>query len=93
MGNGITFDTLATAKRFKAAGMSEEQAEVISEVMKEFQEARLRELATKGDLQLEIEKIRKEIAEAKNEILKWVVGLMLAQTGLIVAAIRLIPGH
>ena len=51
-------------------------------------ETNLNELATKGDLRHEIGDLRKDmgvkLADVKFEILKWVVGLALAQIGLLV---------
>lgn len=48
-----------------------------------------KELATKGDLPVlrsEIQDVRAEIANTKHEIQKWVMGMMIAQTTLIVTA-------
>ena len=41
-------------------------------------------------LQKEIEIVRKEIAEVKSGIIKWVIGLLLVQTGVIVTIITLL---
>jgi len=56
--------------------MSEEQAEAIANAVKDAQET---QLVTKVDL-----------IELKMELIKWVVALMLAQTGLIIAAFKLL---
>ncbi|MGE4502883.1 MAG: hypothetical protein AB7D03_08435 [Thiomicrospira sp.] len=56
--------------------MSEEQAEAIANAVKDAQET---QLVTKLDL-----------IELKMELIKWVVALMLAQTGLIIAAFKLL---
>ncbi|MBF0134375.1 MAG: DUF1640 domain-containing protein [Magnetococcales bacterium] len=58
------------------------------------------ELATKRDIK-ELESATKQglkelevkIAEAKAETIKWMVGLLLAQTGLILTFFRLFPAH
>ncbi|MEO5372064.1 MAG: hypothetical protein H7833_18500 [Magnetococcus sp. DMHC-1] len=64
------------------------------------EEARLEDVATKRDIKelarematkLEIEKIRGEIAETKADIIKWVAGIMLAQTGLLFTLLKLFP--
>ena len=47
MPGSATFDTLAYAKRLKAAGFTEEQAEIQAEALSDLVEARL---ATKQDL-------------------------------------------
>ncbi len=41
-------------------------------------------------LQKEIEEVRKEIAKVKSEIIKWVTGLLIVQTGVIVSIITLL---
>lgn len=82
-----TFDTLSYFEKLKKAGFTEEQARVQVEAMqgvvKSYDEASRKELATKGDIQ----DVRNEIADAKHEILKWVMGIALAQTAAIVAVI------
>lgn len=57
-------------------------------------------LANKADLeQLRLankadqEQLRVEIANTKSEVLKWVIGLMVAQTAAIVGLIKLISAH
>jgi hypothetical protein len=60
-------------------------------------------LATKGDvrgLELRLEttkaELQKEIEVAKNETIKWMVGLALAQlammTGILMTLVRVLPG-
>ncbi len=75
-----TFDTLEYFEKLKKAGVPEEQAkvqvEVMQSVVKSYDTATRKELATKGDL-----------ANTKHEILKWVMGIALAQTAVIVAVI------
>jgi hypothetical protein len=55
------------------------------------------QIATKGDLEItklslqkEIEIVRRKIAEVKSGIIKWVIGLLLVQTGIIVTIITLL---
>ena len=47
-----TFDTLRAAKRLKAMGFSDDQAEGVAELIRENREVDLAQLATKTDLQL-----------------------------------------
>ncbi|MBF0188430.1 MAG: hypothetical protein HQL50_10955 [Magnetococcales bacterium] len=55
-------------------------------MLQEVQKARLDELATKGDLrELEL-RLEARQAEAKTERIKWVAGMLIAQTGLIITA-------
>ena len=81
------FDTLEYFEKLKNAGVPENQAKVQVEAMqgviKSYDEASRKDLATKGDIQ----DVRKEIAETKHEILKWMVTAMIAQTALLVGII------
>ena len=94
----MTFDTLDYFEKLKNAGFTEEQAKVQVEAMKgvvrSYDEARRKELAAKGDIQdlrLEMKSMEMRLSEKieanKHEILKWMVGTMVAQTALIVAVI------
>jgi hypothetical protein len=94
MANSITFDTYAYIKRLKEAGFTEQQAEAQSEALSkafnEFQGEQLTELVTTGRLTNEIKTLEihltEKLAEHKTDILKWVVGLLFAQTGILIAA-------
>nr|VFJ64917.1 MAG: Protein of unknown function (DUF1640) [Candidatus Kentron sp. FW] len=66
----ITFDTLRFVHRLKEAGIPEQQAEAISDAFKEAHGST--ELVTKEFLAL-------RLAELKNELLKWLIGLTSAQ--------------
>jgi hypothetical protein len=94
----VTFDTLAFTEELTAAGMPEQQAKAQARAMTKILESQ--ELATKADLAIiqrematqgDIKELELKIAETKTDLIKWVIGLMLAQTGLIIAAIKLIP--
>lgn len=57
------------------------------------------QLSTKADVakvELRIAELKRDIAESKSDILKWVAGMFVAQTALIIAAlfalVRLLPG-
>ena len=68
--SSITFDTLKFARKLKAAGVPESQAEAEAEALAEaFAEALESQLATKGD----IAKIEKELL-----LIKWMVALVIA---------------
>lgn len=95
------YDTLGYFEKLKAAGVPEGQAKVQVEVMQgvvqSYDEPSRKELATKGDIQdvrseiqgvcNEIQDVRREMADTKHEILKWVPGIALAQTTVLVAII------
>lgn len=44
----------------------------------------------RSDLTKEIEKVRAEIYKSKSEIIKWVIGLLFAQTGLLIAVFKIL---
>ncbi|GAB0057348.1 hypothetical protein SIID45300_01675 [Candidatus Magnetaquicoccaceae bacterium FCR-1] len=82
----ITFDTHTAIKRLKAAGFDEQQAEALSDTIREAQEAKLNELATKGDL-------KEAIAEAKVDIIKWMFGVSAGQALFILTVLKMFPAH
>ncbi|MBF0462384.1 MAG: DUF1640 domain-containing protein [Magnetococcales bacterium] len=99
MSTAITmpFDTLAFVRRLETAGVpsaqAEAQVEMLSDAIKKVEETRLQELATKGDvreselrLENKIESVRKDIESSKSETIKWVAGMFVAQTALIIGA-------
>lgn len=72
----ITFDTLSYSKKLKAAGFTEEQAEIQAESLKEILGT---ELTTKKDL-----------PETKVEIIKWVAGMLVAQAAIVATLVKLL---
>lgn len=80
----FTLDTLATVRKLKAAGFSEDQAEAVTTVINETREADITELATKTDL-------NSDMSELKADILKWVLSAIGFQTIVIVGAIVTLP--
>lgn len=93
----LTFNTLKFANRLKTAGVPAQQAEAEAEALSEVFEASLSELVTKGDMRflkndmqllkndmqrLE-DRLDTRMAQMKFEILKWVIGIALAQFGLL----------
>jgi hypothetical protein len=45
---------------------------------------------TSSNLELKIAEVKTQIAQSKAEILKWMVGFLLAQTGIIAALVKLL---
>ena len=72
----VTFDTHRFVKKLTACGFTERQAEVLAEEQVNLLESNL---ATKTDL-----------IAVKAELLKWMIGAMIAQGGLIVALVELL---
>ena len=92
------FDTHKFVKRLTENGFTERQAEVLAD---EHVNLLNSNLATKADIEslrqatkADIEKLKlatmAEIAATKVELLKWFLGALIAQAGLIVALIRLL---
>ncbi len=80
--HAISFDTLKFAKKLESSGLPAPQAEAIAEAFKEASgEA---ELSTKQDIkELDIT-LRGHIAEMKYDLIKWIVGLALAQMAILI---------
>lgn len=97
-------DTHRIVKRLRDAGASEPLAETVADVLKENREAPLGDLATKADLaqldgrlaqidgRLAAYATKAELAEAKADVIKWVVGMGFAQVAMILAVLKLFPG-
>ena len=90
----VTFATHAFITKLCDAGFEEKQAVALSDALKKTQEVRQDELVSRGDLQLETEKVRREIEtvrldmkEQELRLIKWVVGSALASVGVIVTAV------
>ena len=78
---GVMFDTLKFVERLKASGIPESQAKGIAEAFREASQGI--EVATKNDLKLLEAELRREIAEAKSDLIKWMIGLAVAQLSLL----------
>jgi hypothetical protein len=89
MAHAVTFDTLKFVKTLKGAGVSEAQAEAFSTAVQESHEAA--EVATKSDVRDAVSTLRQEMSEMKFELLKWMVGLLIGQTGLLLALLKFFP--
>jgi hypothetical protein len=74
------------SKRLEKA-LGEEAASVIAHVFEQADEKLRRELATKADLLTAKFELQSEIQAVKHEILKWVIGMAVAQSALIIAVI------
>lgn len=104
----VTFDTHDFVKKLKGVGFSEEQAEVLTDLQKAtsqntLEQARhdyeLDDLATKRDLreiELKIElvkaELKRDIAETKAELIRWVVGVGLLQITIIAGLLFRLTG-
>ena len=80
----MQIDTLEFSKKLKAAGADERLAEAIVEGLAA---ADTSSLATKSDLDGVRTELKLEIAGVRSDLLKYMIGLFLAQAGLLVAVL------
>jgi hypothetical protein len=80
----ITFDTLKFVEKLEKAGVPREQAKAEAEALAEVLDSGAQELVTKKDLVI-------ALAELKADLMKWVIGLALAQVGLLVGILLRMP--
>ncbi|MBF0237544.1 MAG: DUF1640 domain-containing protein [SAR324 cluster bacterium] len=101
----LVFDTLSFYHRLEKSGFTKDQAEIVTELVRETQEKSFESLgenlATKQELQqtehrleLRIEQtkqeLQNEIHQTKFDLIKWMVTLLLAQTGILAALVKLL---
>ncbi len=85
MSEAIAFDTHRFVKHLTENGFTEQQAEVLADEQVSLLNSNL---ATQAD----IVAIQRDIAEVKSDLLKWMVGALIAQGGVIVTLLKLLPG-
>jgi hypothetical protein len=78
--------TAATIIRMQKSGLSEEQVASIADYVES--QLDISHLATKAD----IADVRREIAETKADLIKWMFGIAAGQIGLLLAILKLFPG-
>lgn len=81
-----TIDTLEVAKELKAAGFDQSQAEAVARIVRRSQDLDLSRLVAKADIANMATKT--DLAEAKVDILRWMVVTQVALGGFIFAAIK-----
>src|SRR5258706_13265573 len=95
--NMIAFDTLRFVKRLQAAGYTPEQAEAQAEA---YAEAGSESLATKLDIEItktqlqhtieaSAANLRAEFREGNLNLIKWIVPMMIGQTAVVAALVKL----
>ena len=83
--SALLFDTLRLSRTLRDKGhFTPEQAEALAEALGEAAQG---DLATKADLAKFEAELKADIAEAKADILKWVVGAIGFQTVVILGAL------
>ncbi len=77
----------------KEMGLNDEKSRDFIETIEDSYQGRIEQeikhLVTKEDLLLTKEELRKDIANLKVDMIKWAIGLLLGQTALTLAVIRL----
>ena len=72
MQQAVVINTLSFAKKLRTAGFNDEQAEIqaeaINDVLIDFQDKRLEELVTKGDLKAVSADLKTEISDLRTEV-------------------------
>ena len=94
----IAFDTHRFVKRLTGAGMDERQAEVLADEQVALLNANLATKAELADVEANLAariaqveaNLRSEIAQVEASLLRWMVGALIAQAGLIVGLLRLL---
>jgi hypothetical protein len=81
-------DTHQTVKDLTAAGFTDAQAEALAYALRQAQQVDLSNLATGSDFA----EVRREMAEMRAELIKWMIGIVFAQFAAMVAVFKLFPG-
>ena len=87
MPSTIVFDTLAYAKKLKAAGFTEEQAEVQAEALAEIVDERL---ATKQDLRELETTLKRDIKELEMRLIIRLGTMMAISIAVVAALVKLL---
>ena len=80
-------DTNERIKSRTAAGFTDAQAEALTAAVMKAVDIDLSNIATKAD----IADVRREMADMKAELVKWVVGVGFPQVATILAVLKLFP--
>ena len=89
----VAFDTLKLAQRLESAGFPPKQAQDMASAIAD---TVIETVVTRDYLDVRLEGVRREVAESKAELMKWVVGAVGLQTVAIlggVAALLRLLGH
>jgi hypothetical protein len=73
----LTFGTLKFSERLIAAGVPDAHVKAEAAALSEVLQIHLKDVVTKDNLDY-------KLAEVKADLIKWVVGLALAQSGLLI---------
>lgn len=82
--NSRTLDTLTLARELKDAGIEPKQADAITHVVQQATEQA--DPATRADLDTHRAEVRADLAALEARLIKWMIGIALTATGIVVAA-------
>ena len=77
-------DTLTLARELKDAGIEPKQADAITHVVQQATEQA--DPATRADLNTHRAEIRADLTALEARLIKWMIGIALTATGIVVAA-------
>ena len=86
------FDTYAAAKRLQNAGFDEAQVEATVSIVRDAASADRDDLATKADIEGLKGDFNAKLANLETRLTLRMVALSISGVGIIVAAVKLIPG-
>jgi len=103
----VTFDTLKFVETLKEAGVPETQARAFSTAVQESHEAadvatkgdiadlrhEMKEMETglRHEIKESASALRQEMFGMKFELLKWLIGIAIAQAGLLIGLLKFLP--
>ena len=91
MNGTATFDTHAFVAQLEGTGVPRQQAEAHAGALKKVQDSQMGNLVTKADFETGVKNLELQSVNLELRLIKWVAGLLVAQAGIIIAAIKLIP--
>ena len=77
-------DTLTLARELKDAGIASEHADAITHIVQQATEQA--DPATRADLDTHRAEVRADLAALEARLIKWMIGIALTATGIVVAA-------
>lgn len=89
MTEALAFDTHQFVKTLMDEGFSQGQAEALATAQAAVLDKNLVTRRDIEEIRLEIEKVKTEVQRIKADLLKWMIGAMIAQSAVIVALVRL----
>ena len=107
MSEAIAFDTHRFVKHLTENGFTEQQAEVLADeqvsllntnlatqadIAAIHQDIEVLRQETKADIEILRQETKASLAEVKSDLIKWLVGALIAQGGLVVALLKLLQG-